>query len=480
MGKDDIDAFYEELITFKKKLTKDNKERCADIAVSRKKWILLQDLLKIYSEKVKPKASNSALQRLDEKVHNLIIDCTAILRNRLSSATSEEASFDPVAHSTATAFTQRRSPTRSTSHSSTSDENPFEITILPRPEDQYRNSSSEKTPLPRQRIQTQGTNIMATANTTIREALSQATDPATPKFVQPPIFRPASDSPSSFLLGYERAAIGNRWNDNYKILYLGQFLGGPAHKWYQRYLSNDANSTKNWETIKQDMKTEFLEGQQGFTSNHFYHKKQRYNEDIKHYYYELQGLADEVDLNMPFPEFLAQFEKGLHPKFRQLYYVLRDNDMHSGSLKVIIQKLHRSQESLSENNYSPTFDYTSSPRFNNNYFRNNQNYSRNNQYWGNSRGNNRPFNNNPNRWDGSRQNSLSTQPRISPSREHTNTFPNRDYSMQQQNALPNTRGRDGRPQCQDCRRYGHYSCNNTPSINPPRSRLHPNAPGQLQ
>ncbi|KAL1487904.1 hypothetical protein ABEB36_015289 [Hypothenemus hampei] len=209
---------------------------------------------------------------------------------------------------------------------------------------------------------------MATANTTIREALIQATDPATPKFVQPPIFPPR----------YERAAIGNGWNDNYKILYLGQFLEGPAHKWYQRYLSNDANSTKNWETIKQDMKTEFLEGQQGFTSNHFYHKKQRYNEDIKHYYYELQGLADEVDLNMPFPEFLAQFEKGLHPKFRQLYYVLRDNDMHSGSLKVIIQKLHRSQESLSENNYSPTFDYTSSPRFNNNYFRNNQNYSRNN------------------------------------------------------------------------------------------------------
>ncbi|KAL1489561.1 hypothetical protein ABEB36_013514 [Hypothenemus hampei] len=98
-----------------------------------------------------------------------------------SSATSEEASFDPVVHSTATAFTQRRSPTRSTSHSSTSDENPFEITILPRSEDQYRNSTSEKTPLPRQRIRAQGTNIMATANTTIREALSQATDPATSK-----------------------------------------------------------------------------------------------------------------------------------------------------------------------------------------------------------------------------------------------------------------------------------------------------------
>ncbi|KAL1493881.1 hypothetical protein ABEB36_009565 [Hypothenemus hampei] len=197
------------------------------------------------------------------RMHSVRRNCTEILRNRLGSTTpasvpepevaapiSEEASFYPVAHSIATAFTQRRSPTRSTSHSSTSDENPFEITILPRPEDQYRNSFSEeippKTPLPKQRLRAHSPHTMVTANMTIREALSQGTDPATPKFVQPPIFRPVSDSPSSFLLGYEHAAIGYGWNDNYKILYLGQFLEGPAHKWYQNYLSTEANATKNW------------------------------------------------------------------------------------------------------------------------------------------------------------------------------------------------------------------------------------------
>ncbi|KAL1514358.1 hypothetical protein ABEB36_003627 [Hypothenemus hampei] len=187
---------------------------------------------------------------------------------------------------------------------------------------------------------------MASANTTVGDALRQVIDPAAPKFVQPPIFRPASDSPSSFLLGYERAAIGNGWSDNYKILYLGQFLEEPAHKLYQKYLANDENSGNNWETINKDLKAKFMEGQQQeLISNSFYHKKQGYAEDIKHYYYELQGLADEVNLNMPFADFLAQFEKGLHPKFRQIYYILKDNDTNHEILKNIVQKLQRSQES---------------------------------------------------------------------------------------------------------------------------------------
>ncbi|KAL1492269.1 hypothetical protein ABEB36_012744 [Hypothenemus hampei] len=193
---------------------------------------------------------------------------------------------------------------------------------------------------------------MASANTTMGEALRQVIDPATPKFIQPPIFRPAVDSPSSFLLGYERAAIGNGWTDKYKILYLGQFLEGPAHKWYQEYLGNEENNENNWSTIKKDFKTEFLEGQQHeMASSNFYRKKQGYTKDIKQYYYELLGLADEVDLNMPFKDFLTQFEKGLHPRFRQLYYIMREDNMNRGILKNIVQKLHRSQESLVEKSY---------------------------------------------------------------------------------------------------------------------------------
>ncbi|KAL1489592.1 hypothetical protein ABEB36_013541 [Hypothenemus hampei] len=68
---------------------------------------------------------------------------------------------------------------------------------------------------------------------------------------------------------------------------------------------------------------------------------------------------------MPFGDFLSQFEKGLHPKFRQLYYILKDANMNQDTLKGIVQKLHRSQESMSRNN-DPTDSFDNyQPRFGN-------------------------------------------------------------------------------------------------------------------
>ncbi|KAL1510095.1 hypothetical protein ABEB36_004750 [Hypothenemus hampei] len=194
---------------------------------------------------------------------------------------------------------------------------------------------------------------MAATDTTINDALRQIIDPATPKFVQPPIFRPASDSPSSFLLGYERAAID--------II--------------PRTISRGSGTQVVSKIPKQ----------REVTSGPFYRRKQGHTEEVKHYYYELLALADEVDVNMPFVDFLAQFEKGLHSKFRQLYYILREDDMGRGTLRNIVQKLHRSQESLAENDGPLTSVNNHHPRFNN---RNNWN----NRYQGSFRDDNPSYN----------------------------------------------------------------------------------------
>ncbi|KAL1490139.1 hypothetical protein ABEB36_012879 [Hypothenemus hampei] len=225
------------------------------------------------------------------------------------------------------------------------------------------------------------------ANTTIGDARGQILEPAKPKFIQPPIFRPALDSPSSFLLGYERAASGNGWNDNLKIMYLGHFLEGMACKWYQRYLVDPNNETKNWEQIKKDLKSEFMEEeQQGLQSNQFYHKKQGHAENIKQYYYNLQNLADEVNQDMPFEKFQTQFEKGLHPRFHQCYYMLREDRMNHSILKNIIQKLYRSLEAPTDyNEIIPPIN-----NFNNRY----NGYPNDNWFRGHNFRNNRFSNNN--------------------------------------------------------------------------------------
>ncbi|KAL1492421.1 hypothetical protein ABEB36_010673 [Hypothenemus hampei] len=320
MGKSDIETFYEELANFKKRLRKDNKERCADSAVTERKQSALKCLVKNYNEKIRLGATTLDLRLFDEKIRFVIKDRADILRNRQQCTASapgiDLSTFIPSANSTelSSSFTRRRSLGRSPSSSSaTSEEDPLEITIIPAESKNLlskdteiaivgllRNEVIQEKPTPLQRRHNQepsteepnGTIIMASANTTTGEALRQVIDPATPKFIQPPIFRPAVDSPSSFLLGYERAAIGNGWTDKYKILYLGQFLEGPAHKWYQEYLGNEENNENNWSTIKKDFKTEFMEGQQHeMASSNFYRKKQGYTKDIKQYCHDSKTIS---------------------------------------------------------------------------------------------------------------------------------------------------------------------------------------------
>ncbi|KAL1492438.1 hypothetical protein ABEB36_010690 [Hypothenemus hampei] len=180
---------------------------------------------------------------------------------------------------------------------------------------------------------------MEFANTTVGNARGQTIEPIRPQFIQPPSFRPAYHSPTAFLLGYERAACGNGWNDGLKISHLGSYLEGTAVRWYHNYLLDPANDTKTWDEVKRDFKNEFMEVQWGSLSNDFYYKQQGYTEDIGRYYYDLRNLADELNQNMPFEEFRAQFEKGLHPRFRPNYYMLREKEMSQAMLKNVVEKL---------------------------------------------------------------------------------------------------------------------------------------------
>ncbi|KAL1488833.1 hypothetical protein ABEB36_014628 [Hypothenemus hampei] len=277
MGKSDIETFYEELANFKKRLGKDNKERCADSAVTERKQSALKCLVKNYNEKIRLGATTLDLRLFDEKIRFMIKDCADILRNRQQyTASAPElqdqgaginlSTFIPSANSTglSDSFTRRRSLTRSPSSSSaTSEEDPLQTTIIPA---EYNNISVEEetdTTLtnkiiqakPRQsRQQTHsqgsvtgkpiGTIIMEFANTTVGNARGQTIEPIRPQFIQPPSFRPAYHSPTAFLLGYERAACGNGWNDGLKISHLGSYLEGTAVRWYHNYLLDPANDTK--------------------------------------------------------------------------------------------------------------------------------------------------------------------------------------------------------------------------------------------
>ncbi|KAL1492422.1 hypothetical protein ABEB36_010674 [Hypothenemus hampei] len=138
---------------------------------------------------------------------------------------------------------------------------------------------------------------------------------------------------------------------------------------------------------------------------------------------------------MPFKDFLTQFEKGLHPRFRQLYYLMREDNMNRGILKNIVQKLHRSQESLVENSYPSASASNYHPQANG-------------QYNADSR--------------------------------YRNNFRNNRPTREQQNRVPNTRTRDGRPQCKDCRRYGHYSCRNRNNAYSNGGQGNPNGIGRLR
>ena len=120
------------------------------------------------------------------------------------------------------------------------------------------------------------------ANVTLQNALAEAKNPATPKFISPPTFDPSLDSPVTFFTKYDKIAACNGWSDTYKISYLGNFLEGPASHWYREYSNKDTNKDNNWTKISEDFIKEFS-GEQPLRKLKFElnTRKQQDNKDIK-------------------------------------------------------------------------------------------------------------------------------------------------------------------------------------------------------
>ncbi|KAL1492464.1 hypothetical protein ABEB36_010716 [Hypothenemus hampei] len=135
-------------------------------------------------------------------------------------------------------------------------------------------------------------------DTTLGDLHNRPQQVVTPRFLEPPTFHPRFGQASTFLNKFELAAGRNGWDAALRLMYLGNYLEGPASKWYQAYFNDPANVTSTWETVKTDFRREFV------------------GED---YLKELQRKLfspDEANPNIPFDTFKMHFENGLHPSLQ--------------------------------------------------------------------------------------------------------------------------------------------------------------------
>ncbi|KAL1489447.1 hypothetical protein ABEB36_014340 [Hypothenemus hampei] len=122
---------------------------------------------------------------------------------------------------------------------------------------------------------------------------------------------------STFLNKFELAAGRNGWDAALRLMYLGNYLEGPASKWYQAYFNDPAKVTSTWETVKADFRREFVgEDYLRELQRKLFSRRQRFTEPPREYYYDLLEIADEVNPNMPFDTFKMHFENGLHPSLQ--------------------------------------------------------------------------------------------------------------------------------------------------------------------
>ncbi|KAG5875604.1 hypothetical protein JTB14_009755 [Gonioctena quinquepunctata] len=178
------------------------------------------------------------------------------------------------------------------------------------------------------------------ADETLIDSLGTQNAAVKPKFLCPPTFNPCTSSASSFIKKYERTAAANSWNNTHKISYFGTFLEGAAQLWFKRYAANGTNNNKKWEDIKNDFSKEF----DGADRTHsverlLFERKQKPNESIKAYYYELQTLFEDFDTNFELEKFRKFFENGIRKEYYQNYRLLLGENMDWEDFKRIIDKL---------------------------------------------------------------------------------------------------------------------------------------------
>ncbi|KAJ8976199.1 hypothetical protein NQ317_018865 [Molorchus minor] len=344
------------------------------------------------------------------------------------------------------------------------------------------------------------------ANITLSDSLTDPKTPAKPKFLCPPTFNPCSNNALSFMKTYERTAAANGWDEKLKIGYFETFLEGAAELWFQRYKTKADNEQKTWAELKKDFKKEF-EGDET-------KRKQKPEESITAYYYELQTLFGEYDPAFDVENFRKFFENGINRNFYQNYRLILEDNIDWDGFKKIINKLEDISSEAQTNDIS--FNNLSlnetnilanpirclcscrsqNPQIQTNYASNtnrqnldNRNYGQRNpfQRYGNNfngSGNQRqPIRNYYNyNQVGNRYQPRQPVPHMQ--RQQGNfrnnggrpEIPryNQFHTSGPRNQVPTTRNHDGRPRCYICNRLGHAAagCRERPNHYPNDTRRH--------
>ncbi|XP_030745177.1 uncharacterized protein LOC115874222 [Sitophilus oryzae] len=175
--------------------------------------------------------------------------------------------------------------------------------------------------------------------------------PVLPKFVELPTFDPRYDCPVSFISNYDKITDRNGWDCAYKIRYLQCYLKHASVFWFQKYATNKDNLQKTWPDLKKD----FISNFGGDITirklkSKLRSRKQDANEDIKHYYFDLLSMFQEIYDEINFEQFRDYFENGLHPSYDKYYFMLSSRDMDFTALNNIVYKLSDLKDRLTDYN----------------------------------------------------------------------------------------------------------------------------------
>lgn len=174
-----------------------------------------------------------------------------------------------------------------------------------------------------------------------------------------PFFKPGkftgniSDSISSFLKKYERAAKINGWTNDEKAQYLVAFLEGPAITFYEN-LENKNEGTPTWHTLEKAFREEYEPITQIDLLRTVLQKRKQLDDELTvTYINDAESLCRRIDPLMSEQEIVRNIRKGLKPSIARYIGVLENNTINE--LNENIRKYDRVEFMISgESMQSPT------------------------------------------------------------------------------------------------------------------------------